>query len=192
MERARAATSLDPQFGRVVCLGWATATAGDEEDEDSWGFAFGAPSVVCGDEREVLEQAQRLFDTAKTAIVVGHNVAFDLRFLTCAMLRHGMRVPWALRRATRTAMKQGEWRDRELLCDTQQVPFSAKPGTDFGPSLRAVARLLGLPLQQTPPGSEVARLWAAGDRSAIAAHCAEDVALTGAVYSRLSELGWLS
>lgn len=154
-EEARAATSFDPLWGRVVCVGVAVGR--------------GEP-VTCAyaDEDDILHGLAALLRASAPWMLVGWNVAgFDVPFLRARAMLCG--VPEL--RAMLPAADVKPW--EAPVIDLMKL----WPTTRYGAFARQrhVARALGLPAQPSS-GADVAAQWAAGDVAAIAAHCAADVA----------------
>jgi DNA polymerase elongation subunit (family B) len=162
MEKAREAylrTALHPRKCKVAS--WALASLeGDEVFSD-----FGE------EERPLLESLLEVWPRG-SVILAWNGPAFDYRVLWARCLFHDLPAPvFPTLRAGRVY-----WSHSRQL-DLMAFAPEARSGRV---SLRAAAEAWGIPVE-TPPGSKVAELWAAGDLRTIDDHCVEDVKVSRAL-----------
>lgn len=171
-------TALDPMLGSVAVLAWAVED-GEVQHAEGEDAALDALETIGAQFRERRERATW----------IGHNIdGFDAPFLSARGLRAGR--PAVRDLFGRPGCKPWE---RPTLDTRTAWPSIASYGPPRvpvvrginGASLPSVARALGLPVEDTAPGSECPRLWEAGDRAAVVAHCRADVALCRDVYRRI-------
>jgi len=141
----------------------------------SWALASLEGDEVCSDfgeeERPLLES---LLDSwpRGSVILAWNGPAFDFRVLWARCLFHELPAPvFPTLRAGRVY-----WSHSRQL-DLMAFAPEARSGRV---SLRAAAEAWGIPVE-TPPGSKVAELWAAGDLRTIDDHCVEDVKVSRAL-----------
>lgn len=119
-------TGLHPQRGQKIVEAAFVDRGGVRFH---WSASDGDPSAISpDDERAVLREARAVLEEA---IVVGHNVVFDLRFLA----ERGERAGFALPEAT--------------FIDTLQMARKLTPDTADDARLATVAGRLGLDLPET-------------------------------------------
>jgi hypothetical protein len=165
IEAARKATSLDPLWGRVACIG---VGYGDEPAAVQWGanLAMGAPAA----EVAALSWLGELLADSGSYLLVGWNIAgFDLPFLRARAIITGCTV--LLNALPRIDAKPWEQPVRDLML---MWPTTSRGGRGYVRQKHA-ARALGLP-PQTFGGSMVADALDRGDTAAIVEHCRADVA----------------
>lgn len=162
-------TSLDPNFGRILCIGYAIddapATTIHPPSPEGYGGASG------DSERDVLAE---FWSTAERAtILVGHNaVSFDVPFLWKRSILHGVKPLLNLD-------------DPSLVADTMLIWDMRMPRKHT--SLDLLAKLLGIPTSKTEMhGAEVYDYYRAGKLDAIYQYCQRDVEVTRDVYRRLT------
>ena len=111
--------------------------------------------------------------------IVGHNVAFDLRFLHHRSIVHEVRPPFYL------PYNAAPWQSRYV--DTMYEWCGAKGGI----KLTEICRVLGIDIghEDTIDGSMVWDTWNAGDVDTVAQHCVADVERVRAVHQRLTLYG---
>jgi len=151
-------TSLDPNFGRILCIGYAV----DDQPVD----------VISGDsEREILEQFWKIANGAN--LLIGHNaVSFDVPFLWKRSVLNGMQPSIDLNDETKIG-------DTMLLWD-YRMPRKHT-------SLDLLAKLLGIPSSKDKmDGSEVYDYYRAGKLDDIYEYCKKDVDVTRQVYEKLT------
>ena len=173
MEAALRATSLDPLWGRVCCVGLAV--------DD------GEPMVLAADTEAgtLLAVQVWLAEVASQRrgpiVYVMHNGrGFDVPFLRVRSIVHNLP---ALARAF------GAWRGKPWespLVDTMELWPSTGRGAFT--RLQAIRRALGLPVQVGIDGSQVAAAWHDGRRDEVIRHCREDVAGLREVYYRIRDV----
>lgn len=150
-------TSLDPNFGQILCIGYAV------DDAPS--------TTIYGDsEADVLNE---FWDVARSATtLVGHNaVSFDIPFL------------W--KRSILNSIKPSlDLNDAALVADTMLIWDMKMPRKHT--SLDLLAKLLGIPTSKSEmSGAEVYDYYRAGKLEQIYQYCQRDVEVTRAVYRRL-------
>lgn len=151
-------TSLDPNFGRILCVGYAI------DDEPV--------AVVHGDsERDILEEFWKLADGA--TLLVGHNaVSFDVPFLWKRSILNGVKPTINLE-------------DQSVIGDTMLMWDYRMPRKHT--SLDLLAKLLGIPSSKDKmDGSEVYDYYRAGKLEDIYTYCKKDVEVTRSVYKKLT------
>lgn len=168
---AIAKTALDGSFGRVCVIGWAIGS--------------GEVVTVRSDSAEeyLLEQfadsmakipVNEHFNTA----IVGHNVAWDVRFLMQRYMVHGIKPPLVLSRAAQAK----PW-ESDKLYDTM-VQWAG-----VGNRISLDKLCLALTIQSPKgeiDGSKVAEFVAAGRIAEVADYCARDVEAVRAVHRRMT------
>lgn len=174
LEEAIAKTSFDGAFGQIVCIGF------DLRDNGNTSCIFGL------DEVELLVRFNSILDSEVrqkdwfTTCVVGHNVSsFDLRFLVQRYIVHGIRPHMVISRAAQAK----PW-DIERVYDTMT---QWHPDRDKRISLDKLCLALGLPGKTDGiDGSMVAGMVADGKIEQVADYCKNDVAITRAVFRRMT------
>ena len=163
-------TSLDPNFGRILCIGYAVDDAGarilhtDSASSEDYAGAS---------EKKILEQ---FWDLAKGADrIVGHNaVSFDVPFLWKRSILRGVQPTLDLT-------------DDQLIIDTMLLWDMKMPRKHT--SLDLLAKLLGIPSSKTVmTGSEVYDFYRVGRLKEIYDYCQRDVVTTRAIYRKLTFL----
>lgn len=151
-------TSLNSNFGRILCIGYAL------NDEPAQVLTGSEPDQLRGF-WEVAKHADRL---------IGHNiVGFDLAFLFKKSMIHGIQPTLDLKPA------------EARIFDTKHV--WDQWGGGAGSSLDTLAKLFGLESsKQGIDGSQVYDFYRAGKLKEIYAYCARDVELTRKIYQRLT------
>ena len=150
-------TSLDPNFGRILCIGYA--------------ISKGATQVIYGDsEHEILTEFWSIVKSANQ--LIGHNVvSFDIPFLWKRSILSGVKPSLDLANPT-------------LIADTMLIWDMKMPRKHT--SLDLLAKLLGIPTSKGElSGAEVSDYYRAGQLDAIYAYCKRDVEVTRAVYKKL-------
>ena len=150
-------TSLDPNFGRILCIGYAV------DDQPT--------TTIHGDsETDVLAGFWQLAKPATK--LIGHNaVAFDVPFLWKRSIVNGVKPTLDLT-------------DPTLIADTMLLWDLAMPRKHT--SLDLLAKLFGIPTSKSEmSGAEVYDYYRAGKLQAIYDYCARDVEVTRAVYKQL-------
>lgn len=166
-ESARLATSLDPLWGRVACVGVALGADDDPCVLD------GAPGSMFGTraaESALLVQVAHVLRDERPWTIYGWNVqGFDLPFLRARAIITGC---VELRDALPSVLaKPWEQPVRDLML---LWPSTGHGGRSYTRQTHA-ARALGLP-RQAFDGRDVAPAFERGDFAAIVEHCLADVA----------------
>ncbi len=161
-------TSLDPNFGRILCIGYAIDDAPATTIHPS--SPTGDERAGADSERGVLDKFWSIARTATT--LVGHNaVSFDVPFLWKRSILNGIEPTLDLT-------------DPTLIADTMLIWDMKMPRKHT--SLDLLAKLLGIPSSKGEmSGREVYDYYRAGKLDAIYAYCQRDVEVTRAVYQRL-------
>lgn len=150
-------TSLDPNFGRILCIGYAI------DDQ---------PALIThGDsEKEILEEFWKIAKGADH--IVGHNaVAFDVPFLWKRSVLNGVKPTLDLM-------------NPDLVHDTMLLWDMSMPRKHT--SLDLVSKLLGIPSSKGQMhGGEVYDYYRTGRLQEIYDYCQRDVVATRAVYRKL-------
>lgn len=154
-------TSLNGNFGRIICIGYA-------QDKNP-------VEVLAGDEKEILTKFWELAKT--TSQFVGHNLFdFDMRFIMKRSVIHNVRPTVPINFA--------RYRSSPLY-DTMMEWEHWAPGARV--SLSALGHILGIDHDKGGvDGSDVARLYAEGKIKEIKAYCARDVEMVRAIYHRMT------
>ena len=159
---AIAKTALDGAAGHIVCIGYGV----DDGDCD----ALIAERV--SDETEILSG---FFDLLawRPYTIVGHNIAFDLRFITQRAIIHGVRLPG--------------WWPRDIKPWSPQIfcTQAAWCGHQDRISLDRLCRTLGIAGKGDVTGADVSGLWHAGHYEAIGRYCVSDVEKTRAIHRKM-------
>lgn len=151
-------TSLDPNFGQILCIGYAI-------DDERAGIVHG------DDEAGILTEFWTIAKGADR--LVGHNlIAFDIPFLWKRSILHGVRPSIDLA-------------DQSTQFDTMLAWDLAMPRKHTG--LDLLAKLLGIPTSKSEMhGAEVYDYYRAGKLDAIYEYCKRDVEVTRSVYRKLT------
>jgi hypothetical protein len=171
VEEAWRKTSFDGALGHICVVGIAV------DDEEPWALYS---NEWCSDEATILRKTFSLIDSVCARqpnvrpVFVGHNlVEFDLRFLfqRCVVLgvKPSRHIPFAAK----------PWDDS--VYDTM-----ARWGARAGGSLDKITRALGLAGKGDIDGSKVWDYVRDGRISEVAAYCKNDVALTRALFKRMT------
>lgn len=168
----------------IVCVGVQTdREAAEFNGMDGTAFDIGGvPAIPCGNERGLLVKMRDWLDarTGPRTVVVGHNIrGFDLPKLRNAFMRHSLRLPAIF------APRILEGDQVASVVDTMKLftAFSMEHRDDFMVSLEVVAAGLGIPRPKAViNGSDVPRLYRAGEFASILTYCAVDVACTTRAY----------
>jgi uncharacterized protein YprB with RNaseH-like and TPR domain len=163
-------TSLDPNFGRILCIGYAlddqpaTTIHGDRPSPT------GSSGASAHAERTLLQQFWTVAAGATT--LVGHNaVSFDVPFLWKRSILTGVTPTIDLT-------------DPTLIADTMLIWDMKMPRKHT--SLDLLAKLLGIPTSKSEmSGAEVYDYYRAGKLQAIYDYCQRDVEVTRAIYRKL-------
>ena len=162
IDEAVARTSFDGGLGHVICFGYAI--------DDGPAMSLDAP-----DERELLQSIAILPVRAPT--LIGHNIAWDIRFLWQRYVCMGVRMPDWLR----VAITAKPW---DAAIDTMTM---WNPDRDKRISLDKLCRVLGVPSSKGDmDGSKVWAAYKAGETARIAEYCRADVEATREVYRRMT------
>lgn len=155
-------TAFDGGYGRVICIGWAV--------DD------GQVRTLCGPEKQLLADFLYATQTIHDAQPIGHNVAWDVRFLwQRAIVNHVQPTRWL-----RQAVKAKPWQ----IDDTMML---WNPERDRKVSLDRLCRILGVPTPKRDlDGSKVWQAFNEGRIDDIAAYCRADVEAVRACHSRMA------
>jgi DNA polymerase elongation subunit (family B) len=171
-------SALDGNFGRLLCIGFS--------DEDDLGYAEGVigwddeANRFTGDERRMLEEFWGRMRGFRPSVdrVVGHNVFdFDLKFLLKRSIILGVRPTVELSFA--------RYRNRPIF-DTMREWECWSHCTRVSLDTLALALGLGSSKADGVDGGRVHELFLSGEHEAIRDYCANDVALTRAIYRRMT------
>jgi len=161
-------TSLDPNFGQILCIGYAI-------DDEAAGIIHGDPTSPKGfegaSEKGMLEEFWKIATSAKQ--LIGHNlVAFDIPFLWKRSVLNGVKPTLNLA-------------DSSLAFDTMLEWDLAMPRKHTG--LDLLSKLLGVPSSKTEMhGAEVFDYYRAGKLEQIYEYCKRDVEATRSVYKKIT------
>ena len=165
-EEAWQKTALDGGWGEVVAAGVGTDTSidvfwSDEGDEAAillW--TFGRIEHLCAGQHPTY---------------IGHNVAFDLRFLHHRAIVHGVDLP------PRWPYNEEPWRGSYHCTEYEWA------GKNGHIKLTELCRILGIESDDEVTGADVYQLWNAGEagRAQVIEHCRADVERVRAVWARL-------
>lgn len=164
--------SLNARLGRVLCVGW---------DLNGITDALVAPTEDC--ERDALQGFWGLIRETAGRVVTFNGRSFDLRFITLRSLAHGITpsIPTATVR---------DWFARYRVyphCDVRDLLTNWDSWGDG--TLTDWCAFLGVPCDlHGIEGSDVYRLYRAGDLDAIAAKCRTDVRATRDLYDRAAPM----
>jgi len=159
-------TALNGALGQIVCIGWAW------NDDD-------IRVAVDSMEADLLEATFDQIQEAKPKnhyrpVIVGHNVAnFDIRYLWQRAIVLGVRLPAWLPR------------DPKPWAENVHDTMTMWGGTRDYISLDGLCRALKLPGKGNINGSDIQRLWDAGEREAIGAYCSEDVSRVRNIHRKM-------
>lgn len=170
-QKAVSATSFDGWFGKICCL-CAALDGGDviTMSDADWS------------EEQMLLRLFGQFTDRHRPVIVGHNVGFDMRFITRRAIILGVELPpdylWP--------------RDPKPWSD--KIHDTATMTTDRGEyvSLDRLCHAMGIPGKDGFDGSMVAEAWAKGEHAKIAEYCADDVRRVRAVHQRFLAAGWVA
>jgi predicted PolB exonuclease-like 3'-5' exonuclease len=173
VDEAMRKTSLDGTYGSICVIAWAIddGPVASIDTRDEWS------------ERDMLAQFMSVINGTCTSharpMFIGHNIAFDLRFLWQRCVVHRVKPsPW--------------------------IPFNAKPwDSNVGDtmniwnsdrerriSLDNLCNVLGVPTSKGElDGSKVADAWAAGQYQEVADYCRADIIATRECYRRMTFAG---
>ena len=166
-------TALDGGYGEIVCICWAVDDGPVEES-----------TRASADESEA-DLLARFFAAAKAAAdaspaslpaFVGHNIAFDLRFL------HHRSVVLGVHHPIHLPYNAASWQGRYV--DTM-FEWSGARGSI---KLVDLCDVLGIEVDDEIDGSQVWDRYQAGDIDTIVKHCRADVERVRQVYRRLQYL----
>jgi len=159
---AIAKTALDGATGHLVCIGYAV----DGADCD----ALIAERV--SDETEILSGFFKKLEW-RPYTIVGHNIAWDMRFLTQRAIVLGVRLPG--------------WWPRDIKPWSPQIfcTMTAWAGARDTISMDRLCRTLGIVGKGDVTGADVSGLWHAGHFEAIGRYCASDVEKTRAIHRKM-------
>jgi len=163
-------TALSGDYGEIVVVAWAI----DDGDVKCAVKTDGTPAEWVMIREMYCEWKENFAGQHPT--IVGHNVAFDLRFLHHRSVIHGLRSPFYL------PYNSAPWQSRYV--DTMYEWVGAKGGI----KLTELCRVLGIDIghEDTIDGSQVWDTWNAGDTDTVLQHCIADVERVRAVHKRLT------
>lgn len=162
IEEAVKKTSFDGGLGQVICVGFAL--------DDNEPITLTAP-----DETDLL-QSLAAMKFGPSPLIVGHNVAWDIRFLWQRFVVRNVPAPAWLRQAVRSK----PWD----LADTMTL---WNPDRERKVSLDKLCRILCVPTSKGEmDGSKVWDAYKAGKLEEIAAYCRADVRATRDCYRRMT------
>ena len=167
VEEAFARGGLSPVTGKIVCIGLVSDTH---------------EQVFCSDdENEVIRLAYEWIGTLGEPItMVGHAIqSFDLPYLRCRSIVHGLRPPLPVAKAWRAK----PW-DVDAVGDTMTLWNADR---DKRISLDKLCRLLGIPSPKADGinGSDVYGLYKAGEWQQLGDYCLRDCRAALAAYKRI-------
>ena len=171
-------TALDGLYGSICCIGWAI-------DDQPVQTEYIGSCIETPNEGALIDFVFDQIDDASSdtqsnsrmpLIVVGHNVEFDIRFLFQRCVRHGIRIPQAIRHAF-------DYTSRPDYTDTMRIWAGYKGYV----KLKDLARELLGDAGDDIDGSQVANVWAA-DPLSVATHCAQDVERVRALHNLMRVL----
>lgn len=128
-------------------------------------------------ERQLLEDFSRFVGRARPVLVTYNGRSFDLPVIVMRSLCHAIPLPWYYR--DRDVRYRYSAEGHLDLCDWLAEHGAARAG-----KLDAIARLIGLPGKIGVDGSQVERLYAAGQLETIQRYCLADVAQTALLLLR--------
>mgnify|MGYP000896903072 CR=1 FL=1 len=169
VDEAYSRGALSPVTGKIVCIGLVSDTH---------------EQVFCADdEREVLRLAYEFISTmGEPVTLVGHAIqSFDLPYLRCRSIVHGLRPPLAVAKAWRAKPWSGEVGDTMTMWN---------PDRDKRISLDKLCRVLGIPSPKVDgiDGSAVYGLYKAGKWTEIGEYCLRDCRAALEAYKRIQEV----
>lgn len=166
---AVAKTSFNGAHGSIVCLGFAW----NDAEPDSY-----TQDAAGRDEKTILTMLSEYLTATRPSfeqpVIVGHYVAnFDLRFIWQRAFVLGVKLP--------------AWfpRDPKPWAGNVHDTMAMWGGASGSISLDNLCRALGLPGKGNIDGSQVADLWAKGERDTIAAYCRDDVERVRRVHRKM-------
>ncbi len=156
-------TSLDGNFGRILCIGYGL-------DQD-------VPEILEGSEADLLKRFWALASQAH--LFIGHNIFdFDLRFIlkrsVINEVKPSRELSFARYRNTPIFDTMHEW----------------EHWAHYRTSLKTLGHVLGIAVAKGPfDGSQVPDLFSQGRSKEIYDYCKRDVELTRAIYNRMTFQG---
>ncbi|MBK8810559.1 MAG: hypothetical protein IPN69_07475 [Acidobacteria bacterium] len=179
-EEERSKTSLDGNFGRLLCIGYVT------EFSDGRPLGYGCfgwneeEGILAADERSTLSGFWQMladFDVSRD-LLVGHNIfEFDLPFIVKRSIVNGVRPT--------VNFNLARYRNRPIY-DTMRVwdCWASRGWTSLG----KLAFALGLPSPKDGDvgGSNIFENWQAGRHREIYEYCMRDVKTTRNVFRKMN------
>ena len=158
--------ALSPVTGKIVCIGLVSDTH---------------EQVFCSDdEHEVIRLSYEWISTLGEPItLVGHNlIGFDLPYLRCRSIVHGLRAPLPVAKA---------WRAKPWSEEVGDTMTLWNPDRDKRVSLDKLCRLLGIPSPKEGGinGGDVYGLYKAGELGKISSYCLADCRAALECYKRI-------
>ena len=158
--------ALDWNVGRIVAIGWWTATAG-------------VGTALCLNEADEARALRAFWESSKRRTIIGFNVkGFDLKFMIQRSRYLGLDYP---------LLDLGKYTRKGIVDLFSELTFN--DGTyDQGAmrrTLKAFCKRFGIPVDDTVNGADVPTLVAAGEWDKVKAHVTSDIDLTLALAQRL-------
>ncbi|MGH8709799.1 MAG: ribonuclease H-like domain-containing protein [Burkholderiales bacterium] len=177
-DEAQLKTSLNGDFGRILCIGYVDVTVRGEIERGVIGWDTDLKTFHCN-ERMILTEFWQRMRAFRPNIdrIVGHNIFdFDLKFILKRSIIHGVRPTVDLSFA--------RYRNQPIfdtMCEWERWSYGPKA------SLDTLAKALGLESskQEGVNGSQIYNLFQAGEHRKIRDYCLKDVELTRAIYKRM-------
>lgn len=175
---AQLKTSLNGDFGRILCIGNVDETQVGGIERGVIGWDADQKTFHC-DEHLMLTEFWLRMKTFRPNVdrIVGHNIFdFDLKFILKRSVIHGVRPTVDLSFA--------RYRNQPIfdtMCEWERWSYGPKA------SLDTLAKALGLESSKQGGinGSQIYYLYQAGEHQAIHDYCLRDVELTRAIYKRM-------
>lgn len=166
VDEAFARGGLSPVTGKIICIGLVSNTH---------------EQVFCSDdEHEVIRLSYEWISTLGEPItLVGHAIqSFDLPFLRCRSIVHGLRAPLPVAKA---------WRAKPWSEEVGDTMTLWNPDRDKRVSLDKLCRLLGIPSPKEGGinGGDVYGLYKAGELGKISSYCLADCRAALECYKRI-------
>jgi DNA polymerase elongation subunit (family B) len=159
-------TMLEPNVGKILCIGWAMSPPADSQ-----------PQVISGEESQIISAFWELQKQAN--ILVGHNIYnFDIPFIWKRSILLNIKPP-----LSQSAIRY-KIRDTQSMFITCDIRQERQPKRI---SLHNLARLLGFEShKEETSGASVYQLAKENQYNKIYEYCKKDVELTRKIYFRLA------
>lgn len=159
---------LDWNVGRIVCLGWWTATDG-------------MTVRACINESSEVLALKEFWDAARHRTMVGFRCKdFDLKF--AIQRSRYLKVAYP-------SLDLGRYSRGNSIIDLYaELTFNDSQERDswcMRRTLQSFCRRFGIPVEDETTGSDIAAMVAAEDWDGVSAHCESDIKLTAALAHRL-------